>query len=75
MNKATEIPMTDCGLSINCGEDGVWINFKSSDGKHCSLHVGHLLQDSMGSIFGAALDSWCSDRQKQAAEIRASMKE
>lgn len=73
LSKATEIPMSDCGLSINCGEDGVWLHFKASDGKHASLKVDHLVGSTL--MIDSALSSWCADRQKQAAEIRASVKE
>lgn len=71
MDRATEIPMSDCGLTIACGEDGVWLHFSASDGKSAALNVSRI-RVPLGTLSGETLDSWCADRMKQAAEIRAS---
>ena len=68
MDQATQIPMDDSGLMINCGHDGTWLHFKASTGKSASLNVD--LLDKNG-IIGTALRDWCADRQKQAEQIRA----
>lgn len=69
MDKATNIPMDDCALTINCGRDGTWLHFSASNGKFASLNVDNI--DNGAGIISAALRSWCEDRQKQAAQIRA----
>lgn len=68
MDRATEIPMDDCGLTINCGRDGTWLHFSSTAGKSASLNVDLMVK---GHIIGAALREWCADRQKQAEQIRS----
>lgn len=65
--RATEIPMDDCGLVINCGRDGTWLHFTASSGKHSSINVDLM---NRGGIIGNALRDWCADRQKQAEKIR-----
>lgn len=64
---ATEIPMTDCNLTINCGSDGTWLHFTVARGRSASINVDLL---SGGPFLGGALNDWCSDRQKQAEQIR-----
>lgn len=67
-DKAVKIPMTDCGLEISVGDDGVWLIFKSSNGQHYDLNASTL--EPHGKLVGFALRSWCADREKQAAAIR-----
>ena len=69
LERATEMPMDDCGLTINVGRDGTWLHFKASSGLSASLNADVMAEDK-GSICGAALKGWCADRQKQAAEIK-----
>ena len=65
MMQATEIPMNDCGLTINVGIDGVWLHFAAESGKSASFQAGYL-----NDISGALRD-WCADREKQAVQLRA----
>jgi hypothetical protein len=68
MDKATEIPMDDCNLTIRCGRDGTWINFEATTGKQACINIDHM---DKGGVIGAALRDWCADRQAQAEKIRA----
>lgn len=68
MDKATEIPMDDCNLTINCGRDGTWLHFSTSKGLSASVNVENMQH---GHIVSKALQAWCNDRQEQAAQIRA----
>jgi len=68
MDKATEIPMSVCGASINCGRDGVWLHLSSSTGLYLSLNMNDLA-NKPGAIDRDIRD-WCIDRQTQAALIR-----
>lgn len=67
-DRATEIPMDDCNLSINCGRDGTWLIFSASSGKSAAINVDLI---DKGGIVGTTLNDWCADRQKQAEQIRA----
>lgn len=67
---ATDIPLDDCGLNVNCGRDGTWLHFDAASGKSASINV-EILADRQGNIIGNALSDWCGDRQKQAEQIRA----
>ena len=69
--QATVIPMDDCGLSINCGRDGTWLHFEASDAPSVSINVDVMAEESKGGVINAGLRGWCSDRQKQAEQIRA----
>lgn len=40
--KAVEVPLNDCGLSINYGRDGAWLHFSASNGKKASISVNCL---------------------------------
>jgi hypothetical protein len=68
MEKAIEIPMDNCGLSINCGRDGTWLHFTASNGHHASINVD--LMDNGSSITKSALRGWCADRQEQAKNLQ-----
>ena len=68
---STEIPMDDCAVFINCGQDGTWLHFSAADGKSASLNMDQL---EKGGLIGAALRSWCADRQKQAEQIRTAQR-
>ncbi len=67
---ATDIPMDDCGLHINSGRDGTWLHFSASTGLCASVNVNCMAAER-GNIIGGALHDWCSDRHKQAAQIRS----
>jgi Protein of unknown function (DUF551) len=69
IEQATPIPMDDCGLWINCGRDGTWLHFEASNAPSTSINVESMI--GRGSIIDAGLRGWCSDRQKQAQQIRA----
>lgn len=68
-NLATEIPMDDCGLTINVGRDGTWLHFSSEAGLHASFNVENLAANQ-GLVFGKALIAWCEDRREQAEQIK-----
>jgi len=68
MERSTEIPLSDSGLSITCGRDGTWLHFNATNDKSAAINVD--LMDK-GGIIGAALRGWCADRQKQAEQIRS----
>ena len=68
MDKATDIPMSEAGLQINCGRDGTWLHFRAASGLNASICVENM---EHGPIFRKAMADWCSDRQAQAAAIRA----
>ena len=67
---ATDIPMDDCGLYINTGRDGTWLHFDASNGQACSINVDVMAARADG-IRASALHQWCSDRLKQADQIKA----
>ena len=67
--KATEVPMDDCGLTINVGSDGTWMHFKASNGKQCSFNMENMAERD-GHITKTALLGWCADRREQATIIR-----
>ena len=66
MRHAINIPMDDCGLSINVGTDGVWLHFRASTGKSVSINTPNLVN---GGLIGQAMIDWCLDREHQAREI------
>ena len=68
MNRATDIPITSSGLSVNCGTDGTWLHFKASGGKHASISIDHMIAGD--SLSHTVLRQWCADRQEQARQIR-----
>ena len=67
MNKAIEIPMDDCSLTLNVGQDGVWLHFVSSDNQYASIHVWNTL-GRLG-LTTTAIAGWCEDREEQARQI------
>lgn len=69
MEKAIEIPLGDCGLSITSGRDGCWLHFSTLDGKHTSINVEDMVNNYRG-IIGRSLLYWCAERHTQAAKIR-----
>lgn len=70
LETATEMPMNDCGLTINTGRDGTWLHFKASTGKHASLSVDVMAEDRR-NIIAQALKDWCADRQGQASALKS----
>jgi hypothetical protein len=64
---ATELPIADCGLSVLVGRDGTWLHFETSAGKSAAICIE--LMDR-GGLIGAALKTWCAERQQQAGQIR-----
>ena len=71
MERATDIPIYDCGMRITCGRDGVWLHFSSESGVSASLNVLNMASLENGGVIGRGLLNWCEDRQKQAEQIRA----
>lgn len=63
--KAFEVPMNDCGLTITTGRDGSWLHFSSKSGLHASINI-EVMAEERRSIISAALKHWCEDRQEQA---------
>ena len=68
-DKSTTIPLDDCAMTISVGRDGTWLNFSAANGKHASIRVESLAENSV-HIIGAALLGWCEDRVVQADQIR-----
>lgn len=56
--RAASIPI----LTLHLGDDGTWLNFTASTGKHASIRIESLSQKA-GSIIGTALREWCVDRR------------
>ena len=69
MDRATEIPMSDCGIKINVGRDGCWLHFSSEAGVSSSINV-NIMAERQG-IIGKGLREWCDDRVKQANKLDA----
>ena len=69
MDKATEIPMNDCGIKINVGSDGCWLHFSSEAGVSSSINVNVLAERQRQGIVGKGLREWCADRVKQANQL------
>ncbi len=69
MGKAIEIPMNDCGLTINVGTDGVWLHFRSKSGLSVSLNANNMAEGLGGRIIDRGLRQWCMDRGIQAAQL------
>lgn len=67
---ATEMPMKDCGLTINTGRDGTWLHFRASSGLYASINVD-VMAEARGNITATALKDWCKDRREQADAIKA----
>ena len=66
MERAVEIPMNDCGLTINCGRDGTWLHFTAKSGKSASINVQNWAEERSGYIIKRALLDWANDRHEQA---------
>lgn len=74
MTKAVNIPMSESGMSINVGSDGVWLCFKAKNGNQCAFNVDAMIERERGkvdggrsdSFVGVALASWADDRIEQA---------
>lgn len=66
MDKATELPIQDCDITIRVGRDGVWLSL----GAHTAFHVMNTLGDG-GHIIGNNVAKWCVEREQQAKEIEA----
>lgn len=69
-SKATEIPIDDCGITINVGLDGTWMHYAASNGKYLSINMENAAKEADHFNKGA-LQSWCADRRKQAKIIRS----
>ena len=69
MASAVEIPMSDCGLTINVGTDGVWLHFRSKSGLYVSINANNMAEGREGRIIDRALRQWCMDRGIQAAQL------
>jgi len=52
-------------LTVSVKQDGVWLNFCASTGKHASLRIESLGEERRG-IIGRALLDWCADRRADA---------
>ena len=72
-NKAIEIPMNDCGLTINVGLDGVWLHFTASTGQCVSLPLETLMENQR-SLQWLPLRDWGNDRVKQARDTATTEK-
>lgn len=68
--KAIEIPLDDCGLSVTVGRDGTWLHFTATSGTACSFNM-EIQAEREGKLFGKTIADWCEDRRKQAKEIAA----
>jgi len=66
---AIEIPMDNCGLTINVGRDGVWLHFAASNRTYSSINA-QILIGGRGSISDSALRQWCADRMQQAQKLK-----
>lgn len=49
-------------LTVSIRQDGVWLNFRASTGKHASLRIESLGEERRG-IIGRALLDWCADQR------------
>jgi len=68
--RATEMPMNDCGLTINVGRDGTWLHFTAKSGKSAVINVENWANSKDGGITAQALRDWAADRREQAAGSR-----
>jgi hypothetical protein len=66
---AIELPIAGCDLSVLVGRDGTWLHFETAAGKSAAICIE--LMERGDGIIGAALKTWCAERQKQAEQIRA----
>lgn len=66
MDKATELPIQDCDLTVSVGRDGVWLHF----GAYSAIHVSNTLCERPG-VIGKNIAEWCVAREEQAKQIRA----
>lgn len=73
IKKAFEIPMDDCGLTINVGEDGIWFHFKSNTKLHASFHSTALFAGLRGSTTFKCLIDWTNDRLEQSKSDNTSI--
>lgn len=53
-------PALSKGLTVQAGDDGVWLSFSASTGRHASLNVERIA-DSHGGIVSNALHDWAAD--------------
>ena len=72
LEKATEMPMDDCGLTINVGRDGTWLHFTAKSGMSAGINVENWANSKDGGITAQALRDWASDRREQAVAIGSS---
>lgn len=60
------------GLSVKIGEDGVWINIKSSTKKHCSFNLVNHANNNCATICKRAILDWCSETMNQKKDDQKS---
>ena len=72
LERATEMPMNDCGLMINVGRDGTWLHFTAKSGKSAGINVENWANSKDGGITAQTLRDWAADRREQAASIGSS---
>ena len=72
VDQATEMPMDDCGLTINTGRDGTWLHFTAKSGMSAGINVENWANSKDGGITAQALRDWASDRREQAVAIGSS---
>lgn len=56
------------GLSVKIGEDGVWINIKSSKKQYCSFNLVNHANKNCATICKRAILDWCSETMNQKKE-------
>ena len=61
MDKAIELPITECDLKVQVGTDGVWLHF----GQYAAIHVHNTLGQT-GVVIGGNINKWCLAREEQA---------
>ncbi|GAG54837.1 unnamed protein product [marine sediment metagenome] len=60
------------GLSVKIGDDGVWINIKSSKKQYCSFNLVNHANNNCATICKRAILDWCTDMMSQKKDAQIS---
>ncbi len=64
ITSATQI--TDHGITVNVGEDGTWVFFKTKSGR--SFGFQPIQQWPINSTFGQTISDWCREMQAHRSD-------
>lgn len=63
---ASATQITDHGITVNVGEDGAWVFFKTKSGR--SFGFQPIQQWPINSTFGQTISEWCREMQAHRSD-------